>query len=183
MKYKIIKDTNPKIRKKSVEVSLPLSKEDQDTLDFMLDYLKKSQDEEYAAKRNIRPGVGLAAPQLGILKRMFVVYFYNADEKLYEYQLVNPKIVSNSVKKCALEAGEGCLSVEKEHQGLVHRYEKIVLKAYDALAKKDVTLTLEKYPAVVFQHEYDHLDGILFYDRIDKNKPFEKLNNEDIISF
>lgn len=182
MKYKIIKDNNPKIRRKSVEVSLPLNKEDQATLDFMLDYLKKSQDEEYACKHNIRPGVGLASPQLGILKRMFVVYFEDNDI-LYEYQLVNPKIVSTSVQKCALQAGEGCLSVDKDHQGLVHRYEKIIIKAYDALSKKDVTLTLSKYPAVVFQHEYDHLDGILFYDRIDKDKPFDKLNNEDIISF
>lgn len=182
MKYKIIKDTNLRIRKKSEEVKLPLSKEDQDTLDFMLDYLKKSQDEEYATKHNIRPGVGLASPQLGILKRMFVVYFED-NNNLYEYQLVNPKIISTSIKKCALEAGEGCLSVDKDHKGLVHRYEKIIIKAYDALTKKEIQLTLSKYPSIVFQHEYDHLDGILFYDRIDKNKPFDKLDNEDIISF
>ena len=72
MKFKIIKDNNPKMRKKSLPVDLPLSKEDKDTLDEMLYYLKLSQDEEYLKKHHIRSGVGLAAIQIGILKRMFV---------------------------------------------------------------------------------------------------------------
>ena len=54
MKLKIIKDSNPIMRKKSLPVELPLSKQDKDTLDAMLEYLKLSQDEEYAEKHNIR---------------------------------------------------------------------------------------------------------------------------------
>ena len=57
------------MRQKSQPVPLPLSKEDKETLDEMLNYLKLSQDEEYATKHNLRPGVGIAAIQLGILKR------------------------------------------------------------------------------------------------------------------
>ena len=80
MKLKIIKDSNPKMRQRSQEVALPLSREDKELLDSMLYYLKKSQDEEYARKHNIRPGVGLAAIQVGVLKRMFVVYIKTDDE-------------------------------------------------------------------------------------------------------
>lgn len=181
MKYKIIKDTNPKLRKKSEEVSLPLSEEDKQTLNFMLDYLKKSQDEEYAKKRNIRAGVGLAAPQLGILKRMFCVYFTDENNCLYEYQLVNPKIVMSSLKLVALKEGEGCLSVDKIHQGLVHRHFEILIKGYDAKTNSNVELKLKGFPSIVFQHEYDHLDGILFYDRIDLLKPNEKKDNETLL--
>ena len=58
MKLKIIKDTNPIMRKKSLPVELPLSSKDKETLDAMLEYLKLSQDEEYAKKHNIQAGVG-----------------------------------------------------------------------------------------------------------------------------
>ena len=69
MKLKIVKDSNPIMKKKSLPVALPLSKEDKDTLDAMLDYLKLSQDDEYAKKHNIRAGIGMAAFQIGLLKR------------------------------------------------------------------------------------------------------------------
>ena len=75
MKIKLVKDSNPIMRQRSKPVDLPLSKEDKATLDAMLDYLKKSQNEEYASKHNIREGIGLAAIQIGLLKRMFVVCF------------------------------------------------------------------------------------------------------------
>lgn len=180
MKLKIVKDNNPKLRQKSVEVSLPLSQEDYDTLYAMRDYLIKSQDEEYAEKHNIRAGVGLAAPQIGINKRMFAIY-YQSEDKLIEYLLVNPKIVESSIRTCALEGGEGCLSVDGEHNGLVHRYYKIVMKAFDALQNKDIEIKATGYDAVVLQHEYDHLSGILFYDRIKKDQPNTPLFNEVIL--
>ena len=75
MKLKIIKDSNPIMRKKSLPVELPLSKQDKDTLDAMLEYLKLSQDEEYAEKHNIQPGVGMAAIQIGLLKRICWMIF------------------------------------------------------------------------------------------------------------
>ena len=180
MKLKIVKDNNPKIRKKSEDVPLPLSKEDKEILDSMFDYLVKSQDEEYATKHNIKPGVGLAAIQVGYTKRMFVIYYQKGDE-IIQYKLVNPKIIETSIKKAALEDGEGCLSVDKEHRGLVHRYYKIVLKAYDDLQGKEVTIVATGYDAIVLQHEYDHLAGILFYDHIVYDAPYTKLPNEEII--
>lgn len=180
MKLKIVKDNNPKIRKKSEEVSLPLSKEDREILDSMFDYLVKSQDDEYASKHNIRPGVGMAAIQAGFLKRMFVIY-YQKENSTVQYKLVNPKIIETSIRKAALSNGEGCLSVDNEHEGLVHRYYKIVMKAYDALQDKDIVITATGYDAIVLQHEYDHLNGILFYDHIDKTKPQQQLPNEELI--
>ena len=180
MKLKIVKDNNPKIRKKSEDVALPLSSEDQDLLDSMFNYLVRSQDEEYATKHNIRAGVGLAAIQVGAPKRMFVIYYQNGD-RLVQYKLVNPKIIETSLKKVALQDGEGCLSVDKDHKGYVHRHYKIVMKAYDDLQKKDIIITATGYDAIVLQHEYDHLSGILFYDHIVYDAPFVQLPNEELI--
>lgn len=180
MKLKIVKDSNPIMRQKSLPVTLPLSKEDKETLDEMLNYLKLSQDEDYAAKHNIRPGVGIAAIQIGLLKRMFCVY-YETEDGVVQYQLVNPKITEYSVRKCALRNGEGCLSVDQEHEGYCHRYYKIKMQAFDALTNQDIVITARGFDAVVLQHEYDHLDGLFFYDRIDKNNPSKQLMNEELI--
>ena len=181
MKLKIIKDNNPIMRQISEEVVLPLSKEDEDLLNSMSEHLRLSQDEEYANKHNIRAGVGLAAIQVGVLKRMFVVYYTNENNELVHYQLVNPVITETSIKKCALQNGEGCLSVDNEHEGLSHRYFKIIMKAYDALQGKIVHIVARGYDAVVLQHEYDHLNGMFFYDRIDKNNPNKQLDGEQLI--
>ena len=181
MKLKIVKDNNPNMRKRSLPVELPLNKEDKELLDNMLDYLIKSQDEDYAKKHNIRAGVGMAAIQVGQLKRMFVIYYPKSEDEIVQYQLVNPLIIEESVRKCALEAGEGCLSVDNDHTGLVHRHYKIVMKAFDALQNKDITIVARGYDAIVLQHEYDHLNGLFYYDRIDPKNPEQKLMNEEII--
>ena len=180
MKLKIVKDSNPIMRKKSLPVTLPLSEEDRKILNDMMDYLKKSQDEEYCQKHNVRPGIGMAAIQIGILKRMFVVYYEREDGPV-QYQLVNPKIVEYSIRKCALKDGEGCLSVDGEHPGYAHRYYKIRMEAYDALTDEEIIITARGFDAIVLQHEYDHLDGKFFYDRIDTNKPNQVLMNEELI--
>ena len=180
MKLKIVKDNNPIMRKKSLPVELPLSSKDKETLDAMLDYLKRSQDEEFAKKHNIQAGVGMAAIQVGILKRMFVIY-YQVEDEIVQYQLVNPQIIETSIKKCALEAGEGCLSVPEHHEGLVHRYYKIKMKAYDALTDENIIITAMGYDAIVLQHEYDHLEGKFYYDRINPSRPMEKMPGEEII--
>lgn len=181
MKLKIVKDSNPIMRQKSQPVNLPLSAEDKELLDEMLNYLKLSQDEEYAKKHNIRAGVGIAAIQVGVLKRMFCVCYTNENEEIVQYQLVNPKIIEYSLKKCALRNGEGCLSVDNEHIGLSHRYYKIKMEAYDALTDKNIVITARGFDAIVLQHEYDHLDGLFFYDRIDNNNPEKQLVNEELI--
>lgn len=180
MKLKIVKDNNPIMRKKSLPVDLPLSNKDKELLDSMLEYLKLSQDDEYAEKHHITPGVGMAAIQTGVLKRMFVIY-YERDNQVIQYQLVNPKILETSVKKCALSNGEGCLSVPNPHEGLVHRYYKIKLSAYDALTNEDIIISAMGYDAIVLQHEYDHLEGLFYYDRINPNRPNEKMPGEELI--
>ena len=177
---KIIKDNNPIMRKKSVDVPLPLSAQDKKTLDEMSEYLRLSQDEEWAKRHHARTGIGLAAIQIGLLKRMFVIYI-PTDDGVIEYQLVNPKIIETSIRKAALEHGEGCLSVDKDHQGLVHRHYKIKMKAFNALTNKEEIISESGYVAIAMQHEYDHLDGIFYYDRINPNNPDTPLPNEEII--
>ena len=180
MKLKLVKDSNPIMRKKSQPVPLPLSKEDKETLDEMLEYIKLSQDENYVKKHNVRSGIGLAAIQIGLLKRMFVIY-YEKEDGVVQYQLVNPKIIEYSLRKCALKDGEGCLSVDGEHPGYAHRYYKIKMEAYDALSDKNIIITARGFDAIVLQHEYDHLDGLFFYNRIDQNRPNQVLMNEELI--
>lgn len=177
MKLKILKDNKPSLREASVAVSFPLQEEDYKLLNKMTEHLKLSQDEEYAKKHKLRAGVGLAAPQVGVNKRMFVVYLKDGD-KIINLQLVNPKIIEMSSKMCALKNGEGCLSVENDHPGLVHRHYRIKIKAFNALNRKEEELTFMGYPAIVIQHEYDHLDGVLFYDRLDPFSPFRLLPGE-----
>jgi len=153
---------------------MPLSKEDKALLDEMLAYLKQSQDEAYRKKHpSSREGVGLAAPQVGKNVRMLVITYPAREDpnKTVEYELVNPKIIVNSVRKCYLESGEGCLSVDEDHLGYVFRDYKIVVDAYNALSGKQEKITARGYDAVVLQHEIDHLDGILFYDHIDPKNP------------
>ena len=175
---KIVKDTSPSIRERSKEVPLPLSKEDKAFIDEMLEYLKLSQDEAFRKKHpNVREGVGLAAPQAGRNVQMLVISYPTGDPKdpLVEYQLVNPRIIVNSVKKCFLSNGEGCLSVDDEHPGRVYRDFKIVVDAYDAKVGEQVKITARGYDAIVLQHEIDHLKGILFYDHIDPKDPFKDI--------
>ncbi len=169
--FKIVKDTNPKLRETCLDVSLPLPEEDGKILEEMLEYLKKSQDEEFLKTHpSVRSGVGLAAPQIGINKKMIAVYIDYQDGPL-TYLLVNPKIIASSVRQCYLSGGEGCLSVDNPHPGKVYRSYKITVKAYDYLSKKERKIVARGYEAIVLQHEIDHLSGILFYDHIGKAEP------------
>lgn len=175
--FKIVKDTNQSIREKSSDVDLPPSKDDIKLLKNMINYLKLSQDEKYAEKHNIRPGVGLAAPQIGINRKMIAIYYELDEKNKVELGLINPRIVSNSIKECYLKNGEGCLSVDEDHKGYVYRYFKITVKAFDVIQNKDIEIVARGYDAIVLQHEIDHLSGILYYDRIDKKNPFLKKDN------
>lgn len=177
----IVREGHPILSVKTKDVPLPLSEEDRGTLICMMNYVKNSQDPELAKKYGLRPGVGLSANQVGLDKRMFVAYFTDFDEKLHEYALINPKIVSHSVSMIYLPDGEGCLSVDRPVEGLVPRYEKIKVKAVD-LEGNEVVLRLKGYASIVAQHEIDHLNGIMFYDRINKNNPFQLPENVEIKS-
>lgn len=170
--FNIHKIPDPILYEKAKEVEMPLSPEKRELILEMIEYLKASQDDKLAEKYHIRAGVGIAAPQIGISERFYAVYL-KTDDKVYEYGLVNPKIISTSFKKAYLENGEGCLSVPKDVEGYVYRYYKVTIQAFDVVSNSEVTLRLTGYPAIVFQHEYDHLDGVLYIDRIDKKDPFK----------
>lgn len=172
--FKIYTLDDPVVHQKAKPVAMPLDEKTKQTILDMIEYLKESQIPEIAEKYHIRSGVGMAAPQIGISERFYAIYFEDENGKLYEYGLVNPVIVSTSAKRAYLASGEGCLSVPVDQKGYVYRYYRITLKAYDVVSGKDVTLHLSGYPAIVFQHEYDHLDGILYIDKIDKLNPFRK---------
>jgi peptide deformylase len=168
----ILDDTHRILRAKCTPVPSPYTEEDKAKLKEMAEYLRLSQDEEYAKKNNVRAGVGLAAPQIGLDKRMFAIYLTDGD-KTYQYGLINPQIVRTSVKRAYLQGGEGCLSVPEPHEGLVMRYYKVVMTAFDVFQDKEITVTAYGYLAIALQHEYDHLDGVLFYDHIDKKDPYK----------
>ncbi|MFD1018006.1 peptide deformylase [Thalassobacillus hwangdonensis] len=172
----IVREGHPVLREVAKEVELPPSDEDKKTLNEMLQYLKNSQDDEICSRYELRPGVGLAAPQIGLTKRMLAVHFTDFDDKLYSYGLFNPKIVSHSVEQSYLTSGEGCLSVDREVPGYVPRYARITIKATD-LEGKLIKLRLRGFAAIVFQHEIDHLNGVMFYDHIDPDNPFKEPEN------
>ena len=168
----IIQDGHPTLRKRAKEVPLPLSDEDFNTLKEMMELVVNSQDDELAEKYKLRPSVGLAAPQINIPKKMFCVVA--PDEKtgkLYKLAVVNPKIISYSEQKTYLSSGEGCLSVDEEITGLVKRSSRIKAKVNLVdLETREVTsgvIKLQGFPGIVFQHEYDHLLGVLFVDKVE----------------
>ena len=162
-----------------------MSLEDKKTMDEMTEYIFNSIDDEIAKKYNLRPAVGLAAPQIGINKKMLVIYAFDEKGNEHFYPMVNPKLVSYSDEQTYLDCGEGCLSVTRETQGYVHRSKRVTVETYLYLDGKlsKVTLRLKGYIAVVFQHEYDHLLGTLFVDRINKENPFFVPENSKPIVF
>ncbi len=172
----IIRDGHPTLRKVAEEVTLPASEEDKKTLESMMEFLINSQNPETAEKYGLRGGVGLAAPQINISKRMIAVHVKDETGKEYSYGLFNPKIISHSVEKSYLTSGEGCLSVDESIPGFVPRYARIALKGTD-LQNKEVKIRLKGLPAIVFQHEIDHLNGVMFYDHIDKQFPLNPIKD------
>ena len=165
-----IYDPHPLLRTVVDEVTLPLAEADKDTMRQMLAYLKNSQDQALAKKYKLREGVGLAAPQIGLNKRIFAVRVEDENEQLHEYVLANPKIISHSEVLTYLAKGEGCLSVKKDIPGIVPRYHRIKLTGYN-IDNELVEIKAKGYVGIVFQHEMDHLNGKMFYDHINKNHP------------
>ena len=136
-----------------------------------------SQIEEYAEKYNLRAGMGLSFVQLGQLKRIFVVSEEIEDKKFNRYVVVNPKIKSKSEELIYVGEGEGCLSVNREVEGIVPRHARVTIEAYDENGEL-FDIRVREDMAVAFQHEIDHLNGILFVDKIDKKNPYK---NKDLM--
>jgi len=145
---------DPVLRRKAKKITV-FDKDLQTFIDNMIDTLRKA------------PGVGLAAPQVSVSIRLIVVEFGEEDEEGNEvaakklYVVVNPEIVQASEE---MEKGiEGCLSIPGL-VGEVERSTKIVVKGLNRFGKP-VKITAEGWLARIFQHEIDHLDGIVFPDR------------------
>lgn len=143
--YQIVKKGDEVLRQKSKSVP--------EITPNIIKLLENMRDTMYEAN-----GVGLAAPQIGISKRVIVV---DAEDDLLE--LINPEIIDSEGSETD---SEGCLSVPG-YVGEVKRAYRVKVKAMNREGK-NVEITREGLPARVLQHEIDHLDGILFIDKAEK---------------
>ena len=122
------------------------------------DKIRELLDDMYETMKNAKDGVGLAAPQIGVLKRLIVVDLTEEGDKIYK--LVNPVIVKAKGEQVCRE---GCLSVPGL-LGDVTRPKEVVVEALDENGNK-IKIKATELLAVVLSHEIDHLDGVLFIDK------------------
>ena len=180
----IIREGNEKLRIESSNVKVPLSNEDKNILLDMLGYLFNSQSDAKAKELGLRPGVGLAAPQIGINKKMFTILANDLEGKTWMMAVVNPKIIKKSKEIVYLPGGEGCLSVDRETCGITPRHQRITVEADLFNVKTGKTehkkFELTDYIAIVFQHEYDHLFGTLYVDTIIDEKKAKEIGYEPL---
>ncbi|WP_298498034.1 peptide deformylase [uncultured Algibacter sp.] len=120
----------------------------------------------YATVRDsMSMGVGIAAPQVGILKNIIWVQRFDKENFPFEVYL-NPEIRSYSDKKQTVK--EGCLSIPNRAETLNNRSLNITIE-YDTMQAKHKTETITGFTSVIFQHEIDHLNGILYLDHLQKD--------------
>ena len=136
--------------------SLPVTAFDED-LQVLIDNMVETM---YAA-----PGVGLAAPQVGESKRLAVIDVSSKDEKTPLLVIINPVIIRS---EGIVDFEEGCLSIP-EYTSKVKRAERLVVKAQDRNGRH-MEIEATDLLSIALQHELDHLDGILFIDRISQIK-------------
>lgn len=172
----ILDEKDIRVRAKNTDCTFPLSKEEKKLISDMLEHLYLSQIEEEAEKYNLRPGMGLAGPQVGVNKNFFVICHEEDENVFKDYVLINPKLVSHSEELIYASGGEGCLSVNRDVEGIIPRYARVTFEGYDENGKK-VRYRAREELAIAFQHEMDHLNGILFYDHIDSKNPYKNINN------
>ena len=149
----ILTEPNEVLRKKS----LPVKKVDGDLQQLMKDML----DTMYAA-----PGIGLAAIQIGVPKRVIVLDLSSKDEPKNPMYFINPEIITKSESKSTYE--EGCLSVPGQFAE-IDRPDKCHIKYLDYNGQQK-EIKAEGMIATCIQHEMDHLEGILFIDYLSKLK-------------
>ena len=106
-------------------------------------------------------GVGLAAPQVGVLKRVIVIDLYDEDNT--QYMLANPEIISEKGEQCV---DEGCLSFPNQF-GKVKRPKEVVVSAWDIQKNKQIKIKAKDLLAQALSHEIDHLNGILFTTKVE----------------
>jgi len=174
----VIREGHPTLYLKAKEVSLPLSKEDKQLLIDLHEYVMNSTDEAMLEQFDFRPSVGIAAPQVNVSKRLYAVHVEDFDGTLYSYMLINPVIKEKSSELIYLPGGEGCLSVDRETDGITPRYASFVLEAFRYIKETDqvmpIILHLSGYIGIVFQHELDHLNGVLYTQKLFETLPSAK---------
>jgi peptide deformylase len=114
------------------------------------------------------PGVGLAGPQVGIGRRIFVFGWIDDDDVEHRGVAINPQLWQSPLSTAPLHdmaEAEGCLSVPGERYPL-RRAHRVILRAVDADGQP-FEIAAEGWLARIFQHEYDHLDGVLYVARLD----------------
>ena len=174
-KIEILDEKNNILRLVSKEVSFPLEEKDKKIIKDIENYLKMSQIDEYLEKYKLRAGMGLAFIQLGIPKRIFIIVEEQEDKSFKNYVIINPKIISTSEELIYVGEGEGCLSVNRECEGIVPRYARVTVEGYDMEGNK-IKIRAREELAIAFQHEIDHLNGILFVDKIDSKNPYKNMD-------
>jgi len=168
---------------KSIEVGIPLSEEDLGMLRAMAAFVLESQTKEVDENGDkFTQAIGVAAPQFGVNKRMFVITSIDDDNVLFTMAVVNPIIMNHSKSRIVLPEGESCLSIPGK-SGIVPRYENVrwsgTLVNLETGEEENKTLSkVSGYLGIVFQHEYDHLEGILFTDKMTQELPNVKENLE-----
>lgn len=172
----ILDEKDKRLRLINEEVTFPMSEYDKKMIKDMLEHLRLSQIEEYSIKYDLRPGMGLAAPQLGINKRYFVVCHEYDEGKFNDYVVINPKLISHSEELIYASEGEGCLSVNRDVEGIIPRYARVTVEGFDEEGKP-VRYRVREELAIAFQHEIDHLNGILFFDYIDSKNPYKNMDS------
>lgn len=167
-----ITEKGNKLKEKCVDVQLPMVEADKSTADRLKLYIDTACDPVEGPKLGLQPGVGIAAPQIRINKRMFYIKYplpvKNGKRRYKEYLFVNPILKPIGDKTSYLYGGEGCLSIKDRVAGIVPRHFKINIKAYDYLQDKIISMDCSGYLAIVLQHEFDHLNGVLYPERINK---------------
>ena len=150
---KILTEPDPFLRQKSVKVD-QVTDETRSLMDDMLETMYNA------------PGIGLAAVQISVPKRVIVIDLSRDGEKKNPLHFVNPKIITNSNNDAVYE--EGCLSVPGQYAE-INRPDKCQVNYLDYKGKEQ-TLKAEGLLATCIQHEIDHLEGILFIDHLSKLK-------------
>ncbi len=154
----IITPDNPILRRKASVVKDPLDPALQRLIDDMIDTMREA------------PGVGLAAPQVAVSQRLAVIEYAPGSEDLPEdvqppdpklFVVINPEIVTQSTDM--VDGVEGCLSIPG-YAGTVMRHTAITVKALNRQGRP-IKIKAQGWLARIFQHEIDHLDGVLFIDR------------------
>lgn len=169
-KHLILTDSNDELRTKSIDLDFNhITDNEQYLIDQMMEYIDicyRKENEKYG----ITAGVAIAGNQVGLFKKVIYLHF-DDDGKEIKYLLANPKITAHSYQKAYLASGEGCLSVPNAHSGIVPRYARIYVEAYDLINHQPITIDATGFLAICLQHEIDHLSGVLYYDHINPKNP------------